>query len=87
LKLALGSKHPFDEWEETEIGPRTQIGSIGPSWLLLYCCEDTMTKATYRRKGLLGLTVPGGESMTIMVESMAAGRTAWCWSYSRGLIP
>jgi hypothetical protein len=40
-------------------------------------CEDTMTKTTYERKGLLRLTVlRGRESMPILVGSMAAGRRA-----------
>lgn len=31
---------------------------------LFFCfCEETMTKPTYRRKNLLGLTVPENESM------------------------
>jgi len=46
-----------------------------------------MMEATYGRKSLLGLTVLEGESLTIMVESMAAGRQAWHWSSSRGLTP
>jgi hypothetical protein len=45
------------------------IPSVLVTFLLLG--YDTMTKATYRR---LGLTVSGGESVTIMVGSMAVGR-------------
>ena len=35
-----------------------------------------MTKRTDRNKSLLGLTVPEGETMTIMTWDMAAGRQA-----------
>lgn len=33
-----------------------------------------MTKAKHKRKNLLGLTVPEGESMTIMMGNKAVGR-------------
>lgn len=33
-----------------------------------------MTKAAYREKNLLGVTISEGEFMTIMVMSMEAGR-------------
>lgn len=44
--------------------------------LFFYCCEDTMDNSTYRTKSSLGRAVSAseGESMIIMVESMAAGR-------------
>lgn len=57
--------------------PKWDKGQDLLSSLLSCCCEDTMTKTTYERKGLLRLTVlRGSESMTIMVRSMTAGREA-----------
>lgn len=40
-----------------------------------------MAKATYKRKGLFGLTVPEGkECTTLIVGSMAAGKQARHWA-------
>lgn len=46
--------------------------------------RDTVTKATYKRKHLIGdlLTASEGEPMIIMVGSIATGRQAWLWSHS-----
>lgn len=40
-----------------------------------------MTKVTYKRKHLTRCLLTGSknEGMTIMMESMVAGRQAWCW--------
>ena len=51
-----------------------------PDTLFFYCGTDTMTKATYRRQSLLGLTDLEGGPMTIMAgRQQAAGRKARDW--------
>jgi hypothetical protein len=46
--------------------------------------RDSMAKTAYRRKHFIkGLfIVSEGDSMTIMLGSMAASRQTWCWSIS-----
>jgi hypothetical protein len=46
----------------------------------LWMWRNNITKATQRRKDLLGLTVSEGESMVTMTGNMAGGRQTWCCS-------
>ena len=55
--------------------------SKGDALVMIYYCDETMTKVIYKRNHLIGgffFTVSEGWSMIIVTGIVVLGKQAWC---------